>query len=57
MAFGNLISSIKNDEFETIVFDTAPTGHTLKFLNFPNLIQKGLEKAIVLKERFGGMLT
>jgi arsenite-transporting ATPase len=57
MAFGNLISSIKNEEYDTIVFDTAPTGHTLKFLNFPNLIQKGLEKAIVLKEKFGGMLT
>jgi arsenite-transporting ATPase len=38
MAFGKLMSSIKDDKFDTIVFDTAPTGHTLKFLNFPNLL-------------------
>ncbi len=57
MAFGKLMSSIDDDLYDTVVFDTAPTGHTLKFLNFPNLLAKGLEKAIVLKEKFGGMIT
>lgn len=42
MSFSQLIGSIEKMEFDTIVFDTAPTGHTLRFLNFPNLIEKGL---------------
>ena len=57
MAFGKLMASVNDDKFDTIVFDTAPTGHTLKFLNFPNLLSKGLEKAMVLKEKFGGMIN
>lgn len=42
MSFSQLIGSIEKMEFDIIVFDTAPTGHTLRFLNFPNLIEKGL---------------
>ncbi len=44
-------------DFETIVFDTAPTGHTLRFLNFPNLLEKGLQKILTLKEKFSGIMS
>jgi arsenite/tail-anchored protein-transporting ATPase len=57
MAFGKLMTSVKENKYDTIVFDTAPTGHTLKFLNFPNILQKGLEKLMGLKEKFSGMLS
>jgi arsenite-transporting ATPase len=57
MSFSQLISSIEKMEFDTIVFDTAPTGHTLRFLNFPNLIEKGLEKIVALKEKFNTLLA
>lgn len=43
--------------FDLIIFDTAPTGHTLRLLNFPKILEKGIVKIIELKEKFGGMIT
>jgi len=49
MGFAELINSIENKKFDLVIFDTAPTGHTLRLLNFPNLLEKGLEKLVTLK--------
>ena len=44
-------------DYDTIVFDTAPTGHTLRLLSFPTIMEKALGKVMDLKDKFGGMLS
>ncbi|KAL4446062.1 hypothetical protein ABPG74_011054 [Tetrahymena malaccensis] len=57
MSFSALIKSLDKYNFDVVVFDTAPTGHTLRLLNFPNLLEKGIEKIIALKNKFQGILS
>ena len=44
-------------DYSCIVFDTAPTGHTLRLLQFPATLQKGLAKIMSLRGMLGGALT
>jgi arsenite/tail-anchored protein-transporting ATPase len=55
-SFGEVIKSLDTYKFDLVIFDTAPTGHTLRLLNFPNILDKALLKMIQMKEKFGGML-
>ena len=43
--------------YDRVVFDTAPTGHTLRLLAFPDFIDNLLTKIIALKSRLGGALA
>jgi arsenite-transporting ATPase len=55
-AFGAVMNGLDDYNFDLIIFDTAPTGHTLRLLNFPSILEKGLLKLMELKDKFGGMM-
>lgn len=48
---------VQTMDYSVIVFDTAPTGHTLRLLQFPSTLEKGLSKMMSLKNKFGGLLS
>ncbi|KAF9979271.1 Golgi to ER traffic- protein [Actinomortierella ambigua] len=56
MGFAEVMKQVKSMEYSVIIFDTAPTGHTLRFLSFPNVLEKALAKVSQLSGRFGPMM-
>ncbi|EPX73967.1 GET complex ATPase subunit Get3 [Schizosaccharomyces octosporus yFS286] len=57
LAFAEILKQVKSMEFDCVIFDTAPTGHTLRFLNFPTVLEKALGKLGGLSSRFGPMIN
>ncbi|KAG8663916.1 ATPase GET3A [Manihot esculenta] len=57
MSFAEMLKLVQTMDYSVIVFDTAPTGHTLRLLQFPSTLEKGLQKMMSLKSKFGGLLS
>ncbi|PNS18076.1 ATPase GET3 [Sphaceloma murrayae] len=57
MSFAEVLKQVKSMSYDVIVFDTAPTGHTLRFLQFPTVMEKALAKLSQLSSQFGPMLN
>ena len=63
LSFMEVMKHIKRQEqgegetFDTVIFDTAPTGHTLRFLQLPNTLSKLLEKFGEITNKLGPMLN
>ncbi|EER31893.1 hypothetical protein CTRG_04676 [Candida tropicalis MYA-3404] len=68
LSFMEVLKHIKNQKvtesdtkdkvsYRTIIFDTAPTGHTLRFLQLPTTLQKLLGKFQQLSGKLGPMMS
>jgi arsenite-transporting ATPase len=57
MSFAEMMRTVLELPFKTVLFDTAPTGHTLRLLNFPDVLERGLNKIVSMKNVFDLLLT
>ena len=53
LAFDFLLRFVESQDYDIIIFDTAPTGHTLRFLSLPNLTDRWISRMM----RFRDQLT
>ncbi len=51
-----MASLLDNKDYDLVIFDTAPTGHTLKLLEMPMIIGKSMEKILELKLQFSPVI-
>ena len=52
-AFEVFLSVMTSNEYDVVVFDTAPTGHTLRLLTFPEVMDSWIGKIMLAKTKLG----
>lgn len=52
-AFEVFLSVMTSNEYDVVVFDTAPTGHTLRLLSFPEVMDSWVGKMMKVKAKLG----
>lgn len=54
-SFDRFLRYMHSNEYDIIVFDTAPTGHTLRLLSLPDVLDSWIGKIIKIRMRFAGI--
>lgn len=54
-AFDKFLQYMTTDEYDIVIFDTAPTGHTLRLLSFPEMMDSWVGKMIKVRKQLGNM--
>ena len=55
-AMRQLLEYLDDPRFDRVVVDTAPTGHTLRLLQLPEIMDSMLGRVLTLRQRFSGMM-
>ncbi|MHA1933922.1 MAG: ArsA family ATPase [Candidatus Thorarchaeota archaeon] len=57
MAFGKILEFVEDSSYDRVIFDTAPTGHTLKLLELPDLLDSWLGRILTIRQRLSSMMS
>ncbi len=57
MAFGKMLEFLDDQSYDRVIFDTAPTGHTLKLLEMPELLDSWMGKLITMRQRLSSYMS
>jgi len=55
LAFDELLRHMENPYWDVVIFDTAPTGHTLRFLSLPEIIDTWTDRLLRMLRISGGI--
>lgn len=59
IALAKIVALARTDSyglhFDRVIVDTAPTGHTLRLLTFPEFLDRFIERLLLLRARFQGV--
>lgn len=56
LAFGKVLEYLDDSDFDLVIFDTAPTGHTLRLLSIPDMLSSWMGKLLMLRLKMGKIL-